>query len=114
MKNSPAFRVQFLEGAIDFLEEIDQKAKKKIIYNIAKAEEIHDPKLFKKLNNDIWEFRTLYNGLQYRLLAFWDKTGDIDTLVLATHGFIKKVDKVPRNEIQKAEKIRELYFDEKE
>ena len=108
------FRVQFLEGAIDFLEEIDVKVKKKIIYNIAKAEEINDPKLFKKLNKDIWEFRTLYNGLQYRLLAFWDKTGDVDTFVLATHGFIKKVDKVPQNEIQKAEKIRELYFDEKE
>ena len=90
------------------------KAKKKIIYNIAKAEGLNDPKLFKKLNKDIWEFRTLYNGLQYRFLAFWDKTGDVETLVLATHGFIKKVDKVPRSEIQKAEKIRELYFDEKE
>lgn len=114
MSNFYGFKVQFLEGAIDFLEEIDAKAKKKIIYNIAKAEEMNDPKLFKKLNKDIWEFRTLCNGLQYRLLAFWDKTGDIDTLVLATHGFIKKVDKVPQNEIQKAEKIRELYFDDKE
>lgn len=108
------FRVQLLDDAIDFLEEIDVKAKKKIIYNIAKAEGLNDPKLFKKLNKDIWEFRTLYNGLQYRFLAFWDKTGDVETLVLATHGFIKKVDKVPRSEIQKAEKIRELYFDEKE
>jgi phage-related protein len=61
----------------------------------------------------VWEFRTLYNGLQYRLLAFWDKTDGIDTLVIATHGIIKKTDKVPQKEIEKAEKIRTSYFEEK-
>ena len=75
---------------------------------------MNDPQLFKKLNKDIWEFRTLYNGLQYRLLAFWDKTGEVDTFVIATHGFIKKADKMPSNEIEKAENIRELYFEFKE
>ncbi|MFN3802894.1 hypothetical protein [Belliella pelovolcani] len=29
-------------------------------------------------------------GLQIRLLAFWDKDGSEETLVLATHGFVKK------------------------
>ncbi|MFD1003127.1 hypothetical protein ACFQ21_27625 [Ohtaekwangia kribbensis] len=29
-------------------------------------------KFFKKLKDDIWEFRTEYRGVQYRLLAFWD------------------------------------------
>ena len=66
------------------------------------------------MNKDIWEFRTLYNGLQYRLLAFWDKTREVDTFVITTHGFVKKVDKVPNNEIEKAENIRELYFEFKE
>ncbi|WP_231390026.1 type II toxin-antitoxin system RelE/ParE family toxin [Sphingobacterium pedocola] len=51
--------------------------------------------MFKKLNNDIWEFRTLYQGLQYRLLAFWDKTFSSETMVISTHGFIKKRSKVP-------------------
>jgi plasmid maintenance system antidote protein VapI len=60
---------------------------------------------FKKLKNDIWEFRTLYAGLQIWFLAFWDKTNGKETLVLATHGFIKKVDKVPSNEIDKAVKL---------
>jgi hypothetical protein len=32
---------------------------------------------------------------------------------MATHGFIKKVDKVPANEIERATKIREKYFDNK-
>ncbi|CAN1570856.1 hypothetical protein MCERE19_03201 [Spirosomataceae bacterium] len=30
---------------------------------------------------------------------------------MATHGFIKKVDKVPANEIERAVRIREKYFD---
>ncbi|HEX9650050.1 MAG TPA: hypothetical protein VGA21_05785 [Cyclobacteriaceae bacterium] len=48
-----------------------------------------------------------------RLLAFWDKTDNKKTLVIATHGFIKKVDKVPANEIERAVRIRERYFDKK-
>lgn len=66
--------------------------------------------LLKKLTDDIWEFRTKYQNLQYRLLAFWDKTQSGDTLVLATHGIIKKTDKMPAKEIEKAKEIRKLYF----
>lgn len=74
---------------------------------------MHDPELFKKLNEEIWEFRTLYQGLQYRLLAFWDKTAITETLVIATHGFVKKRSKVPDNEILKAKQMRTQYFDDK-
>jgi len=56
----------------------------------------------------------LYQGLQYRLLAFWDKTSTVDTLVVSTHGFIKKRSKVPDNEIQKAIKIRAKYLTDKQ
>ena len=62
---------------------------------------------------DIWEFRTQYAGIQIRLLAFWDKTDGKETLVFATHGFIKKVDKVPSKEIERAVKIKERYFQNK-
>lgn len=110
---SNKFSVQYLEEAVDFLQSIDKKASKKIFYNIDKAKEENDPKLFKKLNGNVWELRTLYNGLQYRLLAFWDKIEGNDTLVITTHGFIKKTDKVPSKEIEKTEKIRTLYFEEK-
>lgn len=48
-----------------------------------------------------------------RLLAFWDKTDNKETLVIATHGFVKKVDKVPSNEIERAERIRDKYFKNK-
>ena len=94
------------------MSKLDTKAKKKIYYNLDKAKLENDPKLFKKLTDDIWEFRTLYKGIQYRLFAFWDKTDQIETLVLSTHGMVKKVSKVPKSEIEKALKIKAEYFDQ--
>lgn len=108
------FETRFLEEADKFISELDFKTARKVFYNIDLAEQTNDPRLFKKLKKDIWEFRTLYAGLQIRLLAFWDKTDGKETLVFATHGFIKKVDKVPNNEIDRAIKIREMYFNNKQ
>jgi len=65
------------------------------------------------LTEEIWEFKTLYQGLQYRLLAFWDKSSTTETLVISTHGFVKKRSKVPDNEIRKAIGQRTKYFEEK-
>lgn len=91
---------------------MNQKAMIKIMYNVNKSKYIIDKNLFKKLDDtDIWEFRTLYNGSAYRLLAFWDT--DIDALVLTTHGFIKKTHKTPSKEIARAEEIRKQYFKSK-
>ncbi len=87
------FEVVFLEQAIDFLESLDMKSKTKIIYNIDKAKLVNDPKLFKKLTNEIWEFRTKYSGVQYRLLAFWDKTDKSETLVSQHTVLLKKLAK---------------------
>jgi phage-related protein len=107
------FETRFLVEAKEFMETLETKAIKKIIYNIDLAEQTNDPKLFKKLEKDIWEFRTKYVGLQIRLLAFWDKSDNQKTLVIASHGFIKKVDKVPSNEIKRAVRLRENYFNNK-
>ena len=107
------FEIIFLGEAFDFLKSLDTKHSNKILYNIRKAQQKHDPELFKKLTDDIWEFRTLYQGLQYRLLSFWDKTEKTTTLVISTHGFIKKQSKVPDNEISKANIQRKKYFQDK-
>jgi phage-related protein len=107
------FEVDLLEEAFDFIQSLDQKHRAKIFQNLRRAQFNHDPKLFKKLTDEIWEFRTLYAGLQYRLLAFWDKTDKKHTLVLATHGFIKKTSKVDKKEIEKAERIRQDHFKNK-
>ncbi len=97
------FETRFLEEANEFLAGLDKKSAAKVIYNIDLAEQTNDPRLFKKLQEEIWEFRTRYAGKQIRLLAFWDKTDNKETLIVATHGFIKKVDKVPAKEIERAE-----------
>ncbi len=107
------FETRFLEEVRKFISSLDAKTIQKIIYNIDLAEQTNDPRLFKKLQNDIWEFRTKYQGSQIRLLAFWDKTNNKETLVIATHGFIKKVDKVPKNEIERAVRLKENYFKNK-
>ena len=107
------FETKFMEEANEFIAELEPKIIKKIFYNIDLAEQTNDPKLFKKLQNDIWELRTKFAGLQIRLLAFWDKSNNKETLVIATHGFIKKVDKVPANEISRAETLRYNYFKNK-
>lgn len=71
-----------------------------------------DKELFKKMgDSDIWEFRTLYGGMSYHLLAFWDT--DEEILVIVTNGFVKKTQKTPLKEIAKAEELRKLYFNSK-
>lgn len=107
------FETKFLVEADKFVASLDPKTIKKVFYNIDLAEQTNDPKLFKKLQKDIWEFRTKFGGLQIKLLAFWDKTDNSETLVIATHGFVKKVDKVSGNEIDRAVRLREHYFENK-
>ena len=107
------FDVILLGEVWDLLDTIDEKSKDKILYNIDKAKYVNDPELFLKLDDLIWEFRTKYNKTYYRLLSFWDKTDKSETLVIATHGIIKKTDKIPKSEIEKARAIMEQYFEGK-
>ncbi len=107
------FDIDLLPEALEFLENLDDKAREKIYYNIKKAQQSNDNELFKKLNENIWEFRTLYNSKAYRLFSFWDSTKEQKTLVIATHGILKKTQKTPPKEIKKAENIRIGYLEYK-
>lgn len=55
--------------------------------------------------------RTLFNKTYYRLFAFWDKSEKIETVVVSTHGLIKKTDKTPKGDLDKAERLRKRYFE---
>lgn len=104
-------QVVLLDEALTFVRSLPLKVQQKITYNYKKIEHgIVDKELFKKLeNSEIWEFRTLFNGNCYRLFSFWDtETG---TLIVATHGIVKKTQKTPQKEIAKAEEIRQQYFE---
>lgn len=99
--------------AHNFINAQSDEVKEKINANIRRIENgIISPKLFKKLKGtEIWELRTQYAGMAYRILAFWDKKQR--SLVIATHGFVKKSAKTPAKEIAKAEAIMNEYFNSK-
>lgn len=104
-------QVVLLDEALTFVRSLPLKVQQKITYNYKKIEHgIVDKELFKKLeNSEIWEFRTLFNGNCYRLFSFWDTENG--TLIVATHGIVKKTQKTPQKEIAKAEEIRQQYFE---
>lgn len=107
-------KIVLMDEARDFVRTLPEKARKKVTYNLLKVEGGEmDKELFKKLDDtNIWEFRTLFNGICYRLFSFWDT--EQETLVIATHGIIKKTQKTPSKEIHKAEEIMKQYFDNKQ
>lgn len=99
--------------AEDFVRSQPVNVQQKITYNIRKLESgVMDKELFKKLTgSNIWELRTMFNGNCYRLFSFWDT--DLRTVVVATHGIMKKTQKTPQKEIDKAGRIRIEYFNDK-
>ena len=105
--------ISLMDEAKTFILSLPEKTQKKIAYNINRVRggEI-DKELFEKLNDQIWELRTIFNGFKYRLLCFWDPT--TRALIIATHGFVKKPQKTPSKEIAKAEAIRKDYLKNKD
>ena len=104
-------KVLLMDEASAFIRSLPIKVQRKITFNYRKVEEgVMDKELFKKLeDSNIWEFRTLYDGMYYRLFSFWDT--ETQTLIIATHGIVKKTGKTPPKEIAKAESIRKQYFE---
>lgn len=104
-------RVIFLPEAENFIASLDADARKKI-YSDARFVESgeKDDRVFKKIDrkNDIWELKTSHRRIEYRLFAFWDTRQE--TLVVATHGIVKKSQKTPPKEIKKAVAIKNKYF----
>ena len=107
------FDTIILAEADKFIGKLDRKSTKKLFFVIRNAEQNLDPKFFKKLRKEIWEFKVKYADRQIRVLAFWDKTEKSKTLVIATNGFYKKTQKTPISEIERADRIRTKYFDNK-
>ena len=62
-------------------------------------------KLSKHLEDGIFELRSYLAEKIARTLYFYQKGAKI----IITHGFVKKTQKTPRNEIKKAKELRDLY-----
>lgn len=94
-----------MEEARDFIESLPRPAANKIYYNIRRvADGERDADLFKKLTGTkIWEFRTLYGNMTYRLFAFWDTRKEM--LVVVTHGIVKRYRKLRIRRLRKRKRL---------
>ena len=107
------FHFIFLEEAEKFYNKLNLKAKNKLTLIFDLINYTNNTKYFKKIDHDIWEIRMRYQNTQYRFFAFMDLTENKKTLILLTHGIIKKTQKIPLKEIAKAKKIRDHYLKSK-
>jgi phage-related protein len=69
-------------------------------------------KYFDHITNStgLYEIRVEVGSDIYRVFSFFDE----GQLVILVNGFQKKTQKTPPSEIEKAEKLKKQYFDEKE
>ena len=94
----------------EFLDSLPSKAARKVTWTLSLLEELDiiPAHYFSKMpgTDDLWECRVKLGSNIYRVFAFWD--GD---KVILTHGIIKKSQKTPKNEIEKAENYKKDYFE---
>ena len=90
----------------DFLDSLPGKAAQKVTWVLKLIEdlEVVPSRYFKKLagTDEIWECRIRFASNAYRMLCFFAGNDE----VVLTHGFVKKSQKTPRSEIEKAEACR--------
>ncbi|HNW16026.1 MAG TPA: type II toxin-antitoxin system RelE/ParE family toxin [bacterium] len=94
--------------ALEFIENLNEKTQLKVEYVFKLVEDlpIVPAEYLKKLSGQIYEIRVQVGSNAYRFLSFFHK-GD---LIVVTHGFQKKSQKTPPNEIARAEKLRGRYL----
>ena len=111
-KNSPR-KIRTYGGYFEaFMETLKEKEQEKIQYGLLllKSQDRLPKKFVKLVRDGIYELRTEYGGNIYRVFFIFDE-GEI---VVLFNGFQKKTQKTPQNEIEKAIKIKEAYYADKQ
>ena len=94
----------------DFLQDLSAKQAKKVAWTLRVVRDLEQvpTQYLKKLKNtdDIWEVRATLGNNTFRLLGFYDGPN----LIVLTSGFAKKTNKVPKQEIETAEKRKRDYY----
>ena len=97
----------------EFYSDQTSKVQKKILWTLEIVESIDRIReiYFKHLENTdgLYEIRVQVSNNIYRMFCFFDK----NDLVVVGHGFQKKTQKTPQQELDKAEKIKNQYHEEK-
>jgi phage-related protein len=99
---------------LDFFKTLDFEVKKKfnwILKLISQVDRV-PVKYFKHIEDStgLFEIRVEFGSNIYRVFSFFDK----GQLVILVNGFQKKSQKTPKKEIEKAERLKKQYFDEKD
>ena len=94
------------------METLKEKEQEKIQYGLLllKSQDRLPKKFVKLVRDGIYELRTEYGGNIYRVFFIFDE-GEV---VILFNGFQKKTQKTPQNEIEKAIKIKEAYYADKQ
>jgi phage-related protein len=98
----------------DFYNAQKKKVQDKIdwVIDLVRVLQIIPEKHFKHIEGEegLYEIRVKLGSNIYRIFCFFDK-GDI---VILINGFPKKTDKTPGNEILRAKRLKQRYYEEKE
>jgi len=98
----------------DFYKSLTKKVQTKIIWTLRIIEDLDRiPEIYLKHlenTNGLFEIRIQSESNIHRIFCFFDD----QNIVVVGHGFHKKTQKTPVKEIEKAQKIRKEYLNEKE
>lgn len=97
---------------LDFFNSLDVGAKRKVAYvlDVLKTQEKINKNFVKHISEGIYEIRAQHNGNIYRAFFIFDE----GNIVMLFNGFQKKTQKTPQNEIEKAIKLKNEYYADKE
>ncbi len=97
----------------DFLKVQNDQVKKKIIWllKLIETQKMVSEKFLKHLEGTkaLYEIRLKIAGDYYRIICFFDQ----GNLIILLNAFQKKSDKTPHGEIERAEKLRQEYYENK-
>ena len=95
-----------------FMSTLKEKEQEKVQYGLLllKTQDRLSKKFVKYIKDGIYELRTEYAGNIYRVFFIFDD----GQIVVLFNGFQKKTQKTPTNEIEKAIKIKEAYYADKQ
>ncbi len=95
-----------------FYDKQSNKVKEKINWTIGlvKCLEVIPEKYFKHIEGtDLYEIRVSFGSNIFRVFCFFDK----GKVVIILNGFQKKTQKTPKNEIERALKLKKDYYENK-
>lgn len=93
----------------EFYDSLEKRVQKKIDYalEVLKTEERVSVKFVKHIKDGVYELRVEIDSNIYRVFFIFDN----GNIVVLFNGFQKKSQKTPTNEIEKALKIKEAYYE---